>query len=310
MKTRSRDAMIQGNNPNVVFNNIYFTRRKKKNKVFVLVEGDGDIGFYKNIINKDYVSFIPMGEKRGNKRVSAKENLIATIELLNNEKIKGVVAIADNDYDEIVGNKRKMDNLVYTDDHDMETMILKTDAYNKFENEYGDLDGIDTYKNEKGPILDCVLNCGSKIGKIRLLSIRHDLKLDFKPVELEKYFNASLEFDWKKYFKQVLYVSDKLEQKEILFENVENDNRDYDIWQLCRGHDLTELIVVFYSKESKYKIGNSKAKGLKPERVESFLRGAYYAPVHFKKTQMLKQLQKWQLSNVEWKLLNSDFSVS
>jgi len=84
------------------------------------------------------------------------------------------------------------------------------------------------------------------------------------------------------------------------------DNRDYDIWQLCRGHDLTELMVVFFSDRSKYKLGNSKAKFLKSESVEQFLRAAYYVPVYFKKTKMFQKLLEWQSVNKDWNLLKSE----
>jgi cellulose biosynthesis protein BcsQ len=134
MKMSSRDAMISGNNPNVVRNNIHFSRKKNKSKVFVLVEGTGDVGFYKNIIDKNNVQIIPMGDEK--KKESAKDSVIQTIEFLNHNRVQGVVAIVDTDYDAIAGKIQEIENLIYTDDHDIETMILKTDAYEKFENEY------------------------------------------------------------------------------------------------------------------------------------------------------------------------------
>ena len=305
MRMSSREAMLGGNNPDVVKNTIYFSRKKNRKKVFILVEGTGDVGFYKNIIDKTNVQVIPMGYEK-KKGISAKDNVVSAIEMLNRERTQGVVAIVDTDYDEIVGIKRELDNLIYTDDHDMETMILKTDAYEKFENEFGNEEKVSTYESEFGSVLDNILECGSMIGKTRLLSIRENLKLDFKAVDLENYFNDSLEFDWQNYFKQVLYVSQKITQKEELRQIVQNDNRDYDIWQLCRGHDLTELMVVFFSDISKYKLGNSKAKFLKSESVEQFLRAAYYVPVYFKKTKMFQKLLEWQSVNKDWNLLKSE----
>lgn len=302
----SRDAMLGGNTPDVVKNTIYFSRKKNKQKVFILVEGTSDVGFYKNIIDKTKVQIIPMGDER-RKGTSAKDNVVKAIEMLNNDKTQGVVAIVDTDYDEIVGTKRDMDNLIYTDEHDMETMILKTGAYERFENEFGNQEKVGVYEKECGPILDNILECGSVIGKTRLLSIRKDLKLDFKSVDLENYFNESLEFDWQNYFKQVLYVSQKISQKDELSKVLQNDNEKYNIWQLCRGHDLTELIVIFYSDKSKYKLGNSKAKYLKSESVEQFLRAAYYIPVYFKQTQMFQKLLEWQSKNIEWNLLKREF---
>lgn len=305
MKMSSRDAMISGNNPDVVKTNIFFTRKKNKKKVFILVEGTGDVGFYKNIIDKNNVQIIPMGDEKT--KESAKDNVIRAIELINRDKTQGVVAIVDTDYDAIAGKIQEIDNLIYTDDHDIETMILKTDAYDKFENEYGNEGRILEYESQFGPILDNILQCGSKIGKTRLLSIRENLRLDFKSVVLEDFVDETLNFDWNDYFKQVLYVSKKLPQREELTTKFQNDSNDYNVWQLCRGHDLTTLMAIFYSEKSKYKLGNSKARLLKSESVEQFLRAAYYVPIHFTNTKMYERLLEWQNNNPGWCLLRNEY---
>lgn len=305
MKMSSRDAMIRGNNPDVVKTNIYFSRKKNKKKVFILVEGTGDVGFYKNIVDKNNVQIIPMGDEKT--RESAKDNVIRAMEILNRDRIQGVVGIVDTDYDAIEGNIKEIDNLIYTDEHDIETMILKTDAYDKFENEYGNEERIGAYESEFGSIMDNILQFGSKIGKTRLLSIRENLKLDFKSVILEDFIDDALKFDWDDYFKQVLYASKKLAQKEELNTKLLNDNDDYNIWQLCRGHDLTALMAIFYSDKSKFKLGNNKAKFLKSDSVEQFLRAAYYIPVHFKNTKMFERLLEWQIKNSEWSMLKNEY---
>ena len=92
MRMSSREAMLGGNNPDVVKNTIYFSRKKNRKKVFILVEGTGDVGFYKNIIDKTNVQVIPMGYEK-KKGISAKDNVVGAIEMLNRERTQGVVAI-------------------------------------------------------------------------------------------------------------------------------------------------------------------------------------------------------------------------
>lgn len=306
MRMNSRDVMISGNNPDVVKNTIYFSRKKNKNGVFLLVEGTSDVGFYKEIIDKKSVNIIPIGEDKSG-IVSAKDRVISTIKNLNSSNISGVLAIVDTDYDEIMGNKQDIDNLIYTDGHDIETMILESGVYDKFENEYGNEKNIDAYEENCGKIFDNILNYGCEIGKIRLLSIKSNLSLDFKTINLEEFFNESLQFDYDNYLKQILYASKKLQMRESLKDILKKDDQKYNIWQLCRGHDLSELIVVFYSEKSRFKLGNKKARYLKAETVEQFLRAAYYAPVFFKKTKMFTSMQEWQTENKEWRLLNGKF---
>ena len=283
---------------NYVRNQIWFTRKKLKKRAFALVEGTSDIGFYKSVINKDDTEIIPMGSKAA---------VVDTIKALNVASIKGVIAIIDSDYDRLLGIEIEEENIIITDTHDIETMILQSDAFEKFEDEFGDDEKIRLYEEEKGDdVLDKILGVGADIGKMRLISMRDGLNLDFSSVSIGDYFNDDLDFELMNYLRQVLYVSKKLGDKEQIHEKYRQEKGDYDVWQLCRGHDLSEIITILFSGDGKSKsIGNRKAKYIKQEVVEQFLRGAYYAPIHFVKTSMYNSLLKWQMNNPGWNVIKN-----
>lgn len=303
MRNNNHFEMLNSLTPDVILTNIHMTRKKTKNKAFVLVEGTTDTVFYKGIICNENVQIIP---------ARSKSTVIKTIRKANALKIKGILAIVDSDYDIILDSIVEDDNIVYTDTHDIETLILQTDAFDRFINEFGDDDKILQYEQKKGEkILNIVLEYGGTIGKLRLLSVKEGYNLCFNSIRIEEYFDSNLEFNFTKYFKQVIYVSKKLNIKEEILDKYSKLGNNYDIWQLCRGHDLSEIISVLFSGDgNSVMLGNSRATHIGIDRVEQSLRFAYYAPIHFISTKMYKAILEWQSKNSGFILIKINYKNS
>lgn len=121
--------------------------------------------------------------------------------------------------------------------------------------------------------------------------------LGFNDMQLEDYILDELSLDYERYISNAISGSkqkdNKLNVKAVFGREKE---KNYDIWQICRGHDLTQIIAAFYSNEKKYSVGNIKAKYIKASTIERELRMAYSMEA-FYKTELFLDLEKWQREN-------------
>lgn len=281
-----------------VISNIHMTRQAKQNKSFVLVEGESDVCFYKNIVNKESTIVTPMDSKK---------EVIQVINKINQLNMHGVIGIIDADFDRALGNDTYPDNVIVTDDHDIETMILHSDVFDRFKNEFGDDEKIREYEGRtKKDVYGQIIEYSTEIGKLRLISEQENFNLNFKAVPLDNLFNEELDFDIQDYIDQVLTISNKIGIKTNILDKYNKISIHCNEWQICRGHDLTRILTIFFSKRKCGKnLGqDKKAQYICVASVEQWLRGAYYAPLFFKTTMMFKMILQWESNNPNWKILS------
>lgn len=270
-------------------------RSKNKSQMYLIVEGTSDVKFFNNIVNKKTCKI---------KSVRGKENVLKVINELR--KIKGMIAIVDSDFENILYNSCKNENILVTDTHDIETLILKTDSIEKFINEYGNHDEISELEEKWGKsLLDKVIEISYVIGCLRLISIKDKRKLNFQDLYYERFIDKELEIDVEEYVQQVLYNSHTPQtEKYTLINNIKKETeRNHEKWQVCCGHDITEILALILSYDFNGKcLGNNSAKYLNASKVETALRLSYdYSKFNF--TELYKDMMIWQTENLEWRLI-------
>jgi hypothetical protein len=112
-------------NPFTTANTILMLRTRFKG-AFLLLEGDTDIRLFSNLTDYAKCKLIP---------TFGKSNAIQTLIELEKREATGVLAIVDSDYWVLEG-KKTGNNLLLTDTHDIETMILLSPALEKVLREY------------------------------------------------------------------------------------------------------------------------------------------------------------------------------
>lgn len=284
--------------PASVMSNICMYRKKEPDRAFLLVEGDSDIGFYKNIIHKKTCRIISL---------SGKEKVEKAIRILNEQQIEGVMAVTDRDYDELLGQLVEEPNLYTTDTHDMETMILKTGAFERFVNEFGDDDRIEAFEREKErTVLEEILDIASRIGTLRFLNMKRKWGAAFRGVELNRYMTDSLELLTEEFLDTLLYNEEKRSMRLEIEEELETElAKGHDPWQVSRGHDMTQLIAIFFSRKCRMTVGNARANGLNGRDVELAIRLAYRRE-DFQKSNLYKQMEQWQREHQMWIVLRHE----
>lgn len=262
-------------------------RRDAFKGVFIIVEGHSDKLVYNNFMNTETCQFtITDGKKQA----------LNTIEILDNSQFTGVFAIVDADFDHLENNLPKSPNVLLTDDHDLEMMMLKTPALEKVIKERGSEEKI-----KENNIREILLKIGQEIGYLRWVSQKNNLSLRFKDLDFDKFIDKkTLNLHPEKLIQTIKNNSKNLSlvDQEIQ-ENIESlKNNQHDVWQVCCGHDIMQILSLALCKAW----GTWNTNDVKPELLERELRLAYETS-YFYQTQLCISIQNWQNTNFPYQIL-------
>ncbi len=90
---------------------------------FLIVEGDTDGKFFQKLINREKCQVTISHNKANAKTI---------LQILEEESFLGILAIVDADFEALEGRLPASPNILFTDTHDLETMILQSPALEKF----------------------------------------------------------------------------------------------------------------------------------------------------------------------------------
>jgi len=265
-------------------------RRSSHKGSFLIVEGRSDKLVYERFIDGTNCEF---------SIASGKDNAVAAIRILEQDNFAGVLAIIDADFCRLELNLPSSSNLLLTDEHDLEMMLLKSLALDKVLSERGSEDKINKFgKNIRLTLLER----GKKIGYLRWVSLKDDLSLKFEELSFSRFIDkATLVIDTGKLIKAVKDHSQKFALREQDIQNsIETlEKAAYDPWQVCCGHDIICILSIGLSKVW----GSWKTNEIRSDILERELRLAYeYA--YFRSTQLYQSIQQWEVKNKPYQVLS------
>ena len=276
-----------------IISNIKMMRQVKKELSYLLVEGESDKKFFNNLIDKNSCKI---------EFIKGKDNVLCAMKQINSQGIKGVVAIVDSDFENILGNSSEGENIFTTDTHDIETLIVKTDTIDKILNEYSNIERVKSSESEwKTLLINKVVNVAAILGALRLVSIKEKLNLDFKNLNYNDFIDYNLEVDLSLLVRQVTYGSNRKSQITLIMEKLEAEiAKKHDVWQVSCGHDITNILaMVLSSVFGSNSLGNEGARYIDGTKLESALRVGYnymrfYTTNIHKKILMYEQKVGWE----------------
>ncbi|UXE63183.1 MAG: DUF4435 domain-containing protein [Woronichinia naegeliana WA131] len=257
--------------------------------VFLIVEGHSDKLVYSNFVNSETCEFVIS---------DGKEQALNTIKILDNDKFTGVFAVVDADFDRLENNLPESPNILLTDDHDLEVMILKTPALEKVIKERGSEE-----KTKDNNIREILLKIGQEIGYLRWISQKNNLSLRFEGLDFGKFIKKdTLEIDYSDLIKT---IKDHSQKQSLVNQEIEEKieilrNKEHDPSQVCCGHDIMQILSLALCKAW----GTCKPTDVKAENLERDLRLAYERS-YFYQTQLYFLIQNWQNTNVPYQVLNA-----
>ncbi|OBQ36078.1 MAG: hypothetical protein AN485_12225 [Anabaena sp. MDT14b] len=268
-------------------------RRSTYSGTFLLVEGSSDKTFYERFVDKLSCELVITAGKP-----SSKQRAITILEILEKSNFQGVLAIVDADFDRLQNIPDTSPNLLRTDTHDLETMLIKSSALEKVISEFGSEEKITQLNRD---IREVLISVGVAVGYLRYISQSDGLNLTFEGITFSKFideknwqFNEVKLIQEVKNKSQAFYLKDEDLEKRLITEK--SNNQDY--WQVCCGHDLVEILSLGLRKA----IGTNKTVDVEANSLERNLRLAYEV-AYFYKTQLYLEIRKWETNNQPFHVL-------
>jgi hypothetical protein len=245
-----------------------------KDVVYILVEGSDDCKIYPKFFDKNKTSVEYVNGGNG-------QLLIALSEL--NSITKQIIGICDADFNHLQKIAPYMNNLFFTDFHDIEmTMLFVDEVLNDTLTEYG-------LQNNSSAILQKAFEETQIIGYIRWYNKIDVIELDFEGMGLGGFvmphdINAHLDVNA---YLNALNRRSKNKTKAIIFTEVMafmQMHNTIDLFNLCNGHDVTALIALIIGSRTSHK------------KLCSILRAAFNVN-YFRKTKLYTDILKWQTNH-------------
>ncbi len=253
----------------------------------MLVEGSLDKIFYQRFVDEHACQLVCVSGKP-----SSKLRVIAVLEILEKSSFQGVLAIVDADFDRLETSPPNSLNLLYTDSHDLETMLLDSPALDKVITEFGSQEKIAKFNRD---VRTALLEAGMWVGYLLWVSQCDGLNLTFDGIKFSNFVDdRTLQIDELKLIREVKNKSQALSLKdEELQQRLTNKrSNSHDRWQVCCGHHLVEILSLGLRKA----IGSNKAADVEPHSLEQNLRLAY-EEVYFQKTRLYLDMITWESNN-------------
>jgi hypothetical protein len=279
-------------NPNYIANQIRLLRTQSQyTGSFLIAEGDTDARVWKNLVNST---------KCRVENAQNKDNAVKVLNILEQDNFAGVLAVVDADFDILEGSLPFSQNLLFTDTHDLETMLLKSPALEKVLLEHGSEAKINNFAKD---IRQTLLESAEVIGYLRWASLKFNYCLKFEGLAFNKFVDdKTLALNESQFIQTVKNNSQKpgLDEPEIRanMDSLKTDTQD--MWYICCGHDMIAILSIALCKA----LGTCNSKEVEPNVLEKYLRLAYES-AHFRQTKLYIAIQTWEQTNKPFEVLSN-----
>jgi Protein of unknown function (DUF4435) len=257
---------------------------------FLLVEGVDEDKLYRNFM--DYT--------RCRIQIAhGKPNVLGALAILDEEGFRGALAIVDADFSVLEGTRPGSPNIVHTDTHDLETMLLASPALDRVLAERGDASKLAALGDDVRRLL---LALGEPIGYLRWLSVKQMTWIRFDDLEIDEFVDEkTLTVDLEK-----LLATLRNRSKALIVVDAEVwrlaealKEPGHDLWHVCCGHDLVRILSVALRKV----LGSNKPSDVQPSGLEERLRLSF-SLADFQATRLWGAIIAWEKENPPYVVLS------
>lgn len=265
-------------------------------RVGILVESHKDEIIFRKFFDAKKCHFYPQ---------NGKYKLLPVLEILNKSIKDKVIGIIDADFHRILGTEIEYENLFLTDKHDVELMMMFSEAWQNMINHYVNPEKIaQLEKEKKDTLLHILLHIAFPLSCLRWL--REDKKLE--NIKFRRSTNKEI-----KYLKYQDFIDDKslTINKQNLIRAVENISEQpyffaknnqylsdwetylsqkYDLGEFSNGHDILHILSIALQKVISNRANTGK---IEADTLAENL-GIAYRLTDFQHTQLYQSLSSWQ----------------
>jgi hypothetical protein len=260
---------------------LLFSHPLYKDKTVVIVEGDSDVRFFRDIINYSWVKI---------ESIDGKKELIKLMKALSPEFPEKILGICDADHDRLIEGveNRELYSVYVTDHHDAEIMMLSSPALTSFISEYATPK---QFEEAQAKTLESALSAANVIGTLRWINTELNLNLKFKGLNFGEFISAdgfSVSVNISTLIDLLIQRSDNIPeevtQKFILTRLEDYLKREACKLQVCCGHDASNIIAILFRQREL-----SLEPNMDHRKVESALRLSYQQE-YFRSTALFEKI--------------------
>lgn len=254
----------------------------------VLVEGDSDARVYGRFVDDDNCRVVT---------AHGKSNALLALGILEKGSFRGVLAIVDSDFWKLEETDPGSPNVMVTDTHDLETMIISSEAMETVLTEFGSPPKM---KRLGRPVSEVLVKAALPIGYLRFISSskQDNLSLRFKNISYAAVLvteNKTVRTDIDALLREVRAKTptasfDTKEMKQRVVKLLRSGGDDP--WQVCRGHDMVHILSIGLREV----FGNRNAKTISYDQIDRIMRIAY-GLAEFSHTKLYGLLKEWKRTN-------------
>ena len=281
--------------PNRIANSIL--QKNSFKGAYLIVEGNKDFSLFKKFTETEFCKIeIAFGNN----------NVIDVINELNSRGYSEALGIIDSDFRKLDNEIPANENILLTDEHDIEIMIFKSEAFETIITHYAQPSKLESFikENDNQELREIFLNLAMPLGYLKWANKKNNLGLVFKPLKVDgNPLNiadfippTTLKFtNYEDMIQSVLnYTVNKSElktTKDLAVKAAKKMiNNAHSLLQICNGHDVIHIISISLRK----KISNLNSNSINPEQLEKEFIFAYDSR-YFEQTELYKQIKLWEL---------------
>lgn len=274
--------------PVVIANQIRLKRSQHRG-AFLVVEGRDDRLFLERFVDISSCRIV-VGED--------KASVCKIVEILDQDNFSGLAALVDSDFDRVEGRTPGSINIISTDLHDIECMLIRSSAFDAVLVEFGSREKIDRFNIDVREIL---IAAASPVGALRLKSERDGINLKFDGLNYAQCIGReSLELNRRALVREVKNRSQRPDiSDEVLEEAIEVIEAEaHDPWQICAAPDLLGTLSIGLRQA----LGTNNSTNVSPTHLRRALRLAY-GDQDFSSTELKQMLEEWEARNASFGIL-------
>ncbi len=263
--------------------------RSQHSGSFLVVEGRDDRLFMEGFICRAACRIMV---------VQGKQNVCEVVRILDNDNFDGVLGLVEADFDRIEGVPARGPNIVMPEYHDLETMLLCSQALDRILVEFGSQDKIDDFGEN---VLDALISRALPAGYLRLHSARNSLNLRFDGMAYSAWVDrASFEARTDRLINEAKNRSQRQNLSSNALETAirQLENAGFHPREVCNGADLIEILSIGLRS----KLGNKSPSEVRADILRRSLR-LTYTEQEFSMSNLGKDIASWEALGVGFQVL-------
>jgi len=218
--------------PADIANSIRMTRSVHRDRGALLVEGLKDVRFYRNLIDDARCCITP---------ADGRSVALATLNILRASGTRGILVLLDQDFSSVSGTPYLDSDIVVTDTHDLEGILVRSTALGRILIE-SDLEP--TYFGSN--LVEQLLSAALPIGYLRWASESRRLSLSFKNLDYTRFIGMDFRLDASKLIDAILQKNPgcKTTKADLAALIQALTHPTHDRWLICCGHDICAILAV------------------------------------------------------------------